>query len=104
MEVTLRMWPLALPAHDRQHRARHGEQAEDIGVELRADLVFLALFDGGLVAIAGIVYQHIDSPEALLRAAAAAFTWSGLVTSRLTASAVSRGPGRDRKRWPCRER
>ncbi len=52
-----------LPAHHGQHGARHGEEAEDVGLELGADLLRHALLDGGQVAVAGVVHQHVDAAE-----------------------------------------
>jgi hypothetical protein len=68
---------------------RHGEQAEDVGLELIADLLVVAFLDRRLVAVAGIVDEHIDAAEAVLRGLyAAADIWAESVTSRSTASAL----------------
>jgi antitoxin VapB len=52
-----------LGAHDRQHRARHGGEAEEIGVEHRAHVGVVAFFDGREIAVAGIVDEDVDAAE-----------------------------------------
>ena len=42
-------------------------EAEKIGLEHGADVGVVAFFDGGQVAVAGVVDQHVDAPELLLR-------------------------------------
>ena len=58
---------MLLRPHDRQHGPRQCEQAEHVGVELGTDLVLQALLDCGLVAVAGIVHEHVYAAEALGR-------------------------------------
>jgi antitoxin VapB len=53
-----------LGAHDRQHRARHGGEAEEIGVEHRAHVGVVAFFDGREIAVAGVVDEDVDAAEA----------------------------------------
>jgi hypothetical protein len=43
--------------------AGQGDEAEDVGFELAADLFILALFDGGEVAVASIIHEHIDAAK-----------------------------------------
>ena len=50
-------------AHAGQHRASHSEEAEHVGIELRANFRLLAFFYGRLIAVAGVVDQHIDASE-----------------------------------------
>ena len=49
--------------HARQHRLGHRDQAEHVGLELRAYLVVLALLDRGHVAVACVVDEHVDRAE-----------------------------------------
>lgn len=72
--------PLALRAHQRQHRAGQGEQSEHIGVELGAYL----LLDDALIAITGIIYQDINSAKFVDRRA---LTASVIAASLVTSSA-----------------
>jgi len=58
--------PLAPGAHARQHRLGHGDEPEHIGLEHGPDFGVLALLDGGEIAVAGIVHQHVDPAEASL--------------------------------------
>ena len=53
-------------AHDRQHRARHGREAEEIGVEHRAHVGVVAFLDRREIAVAGVVDEDIDAAEASL--------------------------------------
>ena len=76
-------------AHAGQHRLDRADGAEDVGVEELADGVVLALLDGGAVAVAGVVDQHVDAAEPLLGGRTAAVTWASSVTSSGRASAVS---------------
>jgi hypothetical protein len=57
--------PSPLP-HAGQYGSRHGRESEDIGLELSADLLVKTLFDGGLIAVACIVHEHVDGSEPLL--------------------------------------
>ena len=50
--------------HARQHRPGQREEAEHVGVELGTDLGLVALLDARLVAVARVVDQHVDAPEA----------------------------------------
>jgi hypothetical protein len=54
-------------AHARQGRADDVGQTEDVDVEDAADLVVGALLHGGEVPDAGVVDQHVDAAEVLLR-------------------------------------
>jgi hypothetical protein len=55
----LTIWPEPR-AHAGQHRAGEGHQAEEIGLELGATGFVLALLEGGQIAIARIVDEHVD--------------------------------------------
>lgn len=59
--------PATLRAHARQNRARHRKEAEDVRVELRADLTLIAPFDRALIAVARIVDEHVDRAELFVR-------------------------------------
>jgi antitoxin VapB len=52
-----------LGAHDRQHRARHGREAEEICVEHRAHIGVVAFLDGREIAVAGIVDEDVDAAK-----------------------------------------
>jgi len=52
-----------MPATEVQHGPGHREQSKHVDVKLPANLVFLAFLSCGLVAIASIVDQHIDTAE-----------------------------------------
>ena len=52
-----------LGAHDRQHGARHGGEAEEIGVEHRAHVGVVAFFDSREIAVAGVVDEDVDAAE-----------------------------------------
>lgn len=56
--------PRAPRPHAGQDRARHGEQAEHVGVEHGAYLAVVTLLHRCLVAITGVVDQHVDTAEA----------------------------------------
>ena len=53
-------------AHDRQHRARHGGEAEEIGLEHRAYVGVVAFLNRGEIAVASVVDEDIDTAEASL--------------------------------------
>jgi hypothetical protein len=52
-----------LGAHHREHGTGDGEQAEDVGVEHRADLGVGGLLDGPEQAPPGVVDEHVDPAE-----------------------------------------
>jgi hypothetical protein len=52
--------PALLPAHDRQHRLHHSDDAEEIGLELGLGLVQGEFFQCPGQLIAGIVDQYIQ--------------------------------------------
>lgn len=50
-------------AHAGQHGLDHAAEAEDVDLEHLSDLRLFAFFDGGEVAYAGVVDQHVDGTE-----------------------------------------
>ena len=46
--------------HPGQHRFRHRHRAEHVGGELALQIVHRGLLEHALVAVAGIVHQHVD--------------------------------------------
>jgi hypothetical protein len=48
-------------AHGRERGSDDVDEAEDVGLEHRADILVLALLDRGRIADAGIVHEHIDA-------------------------------------------
>ena len=59
----------AAGAHARQHGTGQREQAEAVDLELVADRRIVAFLDRALVAVAGVVHQHIDRAETCQRGA-----------------------------------
>ena len=49
--------------HARQHLPGQRDQSEDVGLELRPDMILLALLDRREIAVAGIVHEHVDTAE-----------------------------------------
>ena len=64
IEETLTTAPDFLGAHDRQHGASNGGEAEEIGVEHRAHFGVVAFLDGREIAVAGVVDEDVDAAEA----------------------------------------
>jgi hypothetical protein len=52
--------PRPTSAHGRQHGLQHRQRADDIGLELGADLVERGLLDRSDQAVAGVVDQDVD--------------------------------------------
>ena len=57
----------AARAHAGQHRLDHRDGAEEVGGEQPLHVGVVAFLDGGAVAVAGVVDQHVDAAEALPR-------------------------------------
>ena len=60
------MCPRPRLPHAGQHGLGHVGQGKDIRLEHRANLVVLALLDGGEITVAGVIDQDVDLAEALL--------------------------------------
>ena len=58
--------PRLLGAHDREHRARHGGEAKEIGLEHGAHVGVVAFLDRGEIAVAGVIDEDVDAAEASL--------------------------------------
>ena len=56
----------ALRAHRREHELAHADEAEDVRLELRADLLERDGLDRARLAVAGVVDQHADRAVLLL--------------------------------------
>ena len=48
-------------AHARQHASRQRGEAEEVGLEHRADLLVLAFLDGREIAVARVVDEDVDT-------------------------------------------
>ena len=59
----------ALLAHRGQNGLDESDRAEEVGGEQFVNVVVAGLFDGGAVAAAGVVHQHVDGAETLKRGA-----------------------------------
>ncbi len=61
------MWPWPPLPHAGEHGLDHRDRAEHVGGELPLQVVYRGLLKGALVAVAGVVHQHVDWPGFLLR-------------------------------------
>ena len=53
----------ALGAHDREHRAGDVHRAEQVGLDLRPDVLGAELLEEPGVEVAGVVDEHVDAAE-----------------------------------------
>ena len=58
-EEMLAIWP-RLRAHAREHCLRHENEAEKVGVEQVANILFAGFLYCGAITVAGVVHQHVD--------------------------------------------
>ena len=100
IERMLTMWPDPRARIPGQHRLDHVHRAEEVRVEQRSHLVVVALLDGGEVAVARVVDEHVEAAERGVGRGDCAAIWARSVTSSATASA--RSPTRRRSPAPPR--
>ena len=67
IDETLMRTPALFAAEMRRDRLDAGDEAEDVDVELAADLLRRTRLDRAEGAVAGIVEPHVDPPEGLDR-------------------------------------
>ena len=66
IDDTCTMWPAALLAQERQRRLGDPERAEQVGLDLVADLGLAELLDHPELAVAGVVDHDVEAAEVLV--------------------------------------
>ena len=84
--------PGALGAHDRQHGAGDVQRAEQVGLDLGAEVLGADLLEEPGVEVAGVVDQHVDPAEPVDGGLHGRLGVGRVVTSSVTASRSSCAP------------
>ena len=67
-DETWRMWPLPCAREERERGLRDPDGAEEVGLQLVAQLVLRELLHHAVLSVARVVHHHVESPEVSVRA------------------------------------